>query len=209
YLSLPRLSDTRSTRWLIGVAFVPVRSHRGTGRHQLRETTIIDSLRRNWIEEDRRTHAKWMRVIAVFYGCVALCVSGLVVLTRPSALRRMRPEIVRAGPPACSASGWTTTSTLRGKRDESCMFRRAGSPHGYQPKTGDCPDGRQACDSTPAPVVRPTLPGSDGTSRLLHETAELAAWDCNLCQGRPLHRIDGRSGGCGEDQRALGGWPRP
>jgi hypothetical protein len=68
----------------------------------------------------------------------------------------MRPEIVRAGPPACSASGWTTTSTLRGKRDESCMFRRAGSPQGYQPQTGDCPDGRQARDSTPALVVRPT-----------------------------------------------------
>jgi hypothetical protein len=80
------MSDTRSTRWLIGVAFVPVRSHRGIGRHQLRETTIIDSLRRNWTEEDRRTHAKWMRVIAVFYGCVALCVSGLVVLTRPSSV---------------------------------------------------------------------------------------------------------------------------
>src|SRR4029077_16595093 len=97
------MSDTRRTRWLIGVAFVPVRSHRGIGRHQLRETTIIDSLRRNWTEEDRRTHAKWMRVIAVFYGCVALCVSGLVVLTR--ALRRMRPEIVRAGLPAPRMGG--------------------------------------------------------------------------------------------------------
>jgi hypothetical protein len=27
-----------------------------------------------------------MRVIAVFYGCVALCVSGLVVLTMPSSV---------------------------------------------------------------------------------------------------------------------------
>jgi hypothetical protein len=167
----------------------------------------------------------------------------------PRALRRMRPEIVRAGPPACSASGWTTTSTLRGKRDESCMFRRAGSPHGYQPQTGDCPDGRQARDSTPALVVRPTLPGSDGTSstaeRKLGTHFELASgpshlpdgparpfgqWSQHLrclvlgsymkrrslprgtvifAKGDPGTGLMGVLAGCGEDQRALGGWPRP
>src|SRR6476469_8598893 len=121
------MSDTRSTRWLIGVAFVPVRSHRGIGSHQLRETTIIDSLRRNWTEEDRRTHAKWMRVIAVFYGCVALCVSGLVVLTRPSSVAPNEArdrESWAAGPP----NGWRQSAATviwcgRLYPDRSCVDR--------------------------------------------------------------------------------------
>jgi hypothetical protein len=41
------------------------------------------SLSSNWTEEDRRTRAKWMRAMAVFYGCVALFVFGLIVLTKP------------------------------------------------------------------------------------------------------------------------------
>jgi hypothetical protein len=41
------------------------------------------SLSCNWTEEDRRTRAKWMRAMAVFYGCVALFVFGLIVLTKP------------------------------------------------------------------------------------------------------------------------------
>ena len=41
------------------------------------------SLSCNWTEEDRRTRAKWMRATAVFYGCVALFVFGLIVLTKP------------------------------------------------------------------------------------------------------------------------------
>jgi hypothetical protein len=32
------------------------------------------SLSSNWTEEDRRTRAKWMRAMAVFYGCMALFV---------------------------------------------------------------------------------------------------------------------------------------
>ena len=42
------------------------------------------SLSCNWTEEDRRTRAKWMRAMAVFYGCMALFVFGFIMLTRPS-----------------------------------------------------------------------------------------------------------------------------
>ena len=44
---------------------------------------IRRSLRCDLTEEDRRTRAKWMRAMAVFYGCVALFVFGLIVLTKP------------------------------------------------------------------------------------------------------------------------------
>jgi hypothetical protein len=44
---------------------------------------IRRSLSCNWTEEDRRTRAKWMRAMAVFYGCVALFIFGLIVLTKP------------------------------------------------------------------------------------------------------------------------------
>ena len=40
----------------------------------------------NWTEEDRRTRAKWMRAMAVFYGCMALFVFGFIMLTRPSSV---------------------------------------------------------------------------------------------------------------------------
>jgi hypothetical protein len=42
------------------------------------------SLSCNWTGEDRRTFAKWRRVMAVFYGCMALLVLGIIVLTKPS-----------------------------------------------------------------------------------------------------------------------------
>ena len=41
------------------------------------------SLSSNWTEEDRRTRAKWMRAMAVFYGCAALFVFGFILVTRP------------------------------------------------------------------------------------------------------------------------------
>jgi hypothetical protein len=44
------------------------------------------SLSCNWTEEDRRTRAKWIRGIAAFYGCMALLVFGLILLTKPSSL---------------------------------------------------------------------------------------------------------------------------
>jgi hypothetical protein len=44
------------------------------------------SLSCNWTEEDRLTCAKWRRGMAVFYGCVALLVFGLIVLTKPSSV---------------------------------------------------------------------------------------------------------------------------
>jgi hypothetical protein len=40
----------------------------------------------NWTEEDRRTCAEWGRALAVFYGCMALLVFGLIVLTKPSSV---------------------------------------------------------------------------------------------------------------------------
>jgi hypothetical protein len=33
--------------------------------------------------EDRLTRSKWMRRMAVFYGCMALFVFGLIMLTKP------------------------------------------------------------------------------------------------------------------------------
>jgi hypothetical protein len=37
-------------------------------------------------EEYRLTRAMWMRGMAVFYGCMALLVFGLIVLTKPSSV---------------------------------------------------------------------------------------------------------------------------
>ena len=40
----------------------------------------------NLTEEDRLTHAKWLRAMAAFYGCMALLVLGLIVLTKAASL---------------------------------------------------------------------------------------------------------------------------
>ncbi len=40
----------------------------------------------NLTEEDRLTHAKWIRAMAAFYGCIVLLVLGLIVLTKASSL---------------------------------------------------------------------------------------------------------------------------
>jgi hypothetical protein len=40
----------------------------------------------NLTEEDRLTHAKWLRAMAAFYGSMALLVLGLIVLTQASSL---------------------------------------------------------------------------------------------------------------------------
>jgi hypothetical protein len=44
------------------------------------------SLSYNWTEEERITCARWRRGMAVFYGCAALIVFGLVLLSRLSGL---------------------------------------------------------------------------------------------------------------------------
>jgi hypothetical protein len=64
------------------------------GRHQLErrgydsassftETEHMNrrSLGCNWTEEDRRTCARWRRAMAIFYGCTALLVLGVIALT--------------------------------------------------------------------------------------------------------------------------------
>jgi predicted small integral membrane protein len=42
------------------------------------------SLNYNWTEEDRLTWVSWRRRMAVFYGCAALLIFGIIVLTKPS-----------------------------------------------------------------------------------------------------------------------------
>jgi hypothetical protein len=44
------------------------------------------SLRCDWTENDRLTRAKWMRGMAVFYGCIALLLLGAIALMKPSNL---------------------------------------------------------------------------------------------------------------------------
>jgi hypothetical protein len=40
------------------------------------------SLTVNWTQEDRLTHAKWMRGVAVFYGMIALALLGVIALSQ-------------------------------------------------------------------------------------------------------------------------------
>ena len=42
------------------------------------------SLSCNWTREDWRTYAEWGRGMAVFYGCTALLVFGVIALTKSS-----------------------------------------------------------------------------------------------------------------------------
>jgi hypothetical protein len=42
------------------------------------------SLSCNWTEEDRLTLVRWRRHVAVFYGCAALLIVGIIVLTKAS-----------------------------------------------------------------------------------------------------------------------------
>ena len=58
----------------------------------------------NLTEEDRLTHAKWLRAMAAFYGCMALLVLGLIVLAQASSLqpdeasdRQVWPNRLQAG----------------------------------------------------------------------------------------------------------------
>jgi predicted small integral membrane protein len=38
----------------------------------------------NWTGEDQRTYAKWRCGTAVFYGCMALLIFGMIALTKSS-----------------------------------------------------------------------------------------------------------------------------
>jgi predicted small integral membrane protein len=42
------------------------------------------SLSYNWTEEDRLVWVRWRRHMAVFYGCAALLIFGIIVLTKAS-----------------------------------------------------------------------------------------------------------------------------
>jgi len=41
-------------------------------------------LPRDWTQEDRLTRAKWMRGVAIFYGCAALLLLGVIAIIKPS-----------------------------------------------------------------------------------------------------------------------------
>jgi hypothetical protein len=47
---------------------------------------IRRSLSCDWTEEDRLTRAKWMRTMAIFYGCIALVVFAAIAVIKPSSI---------------------------------------------------------------------------------------------------------------------------
>ena len=47
---------------------------------------IPRSLRRDWTQEDRLTRAKWMRGVAIFYGCLAPLLLGVMAIIKPSSV---------------------------------------------------------------------------------------------------------------------------
>jgi hypothetical protein len=48
-------------------------------------------LKCDWTEEDRLTRARWMRGMAIWYGCIALLVLGVIALTKPSSVAPDEP----------------------------------------------------------------------------------------------------------------------
>jgi hypothetical protein len=50
--------------------------------------------------EDRATHAKWMRVVAMFYGCAALLVLLAAIILPSASPVQPRGSAVLADPPA-------------------------------------------------------------------------------------------------------------
>jgi hypothetical protein len=44
------------------------------------------SLTYKWTQEDWLTRAKWMRAVAIFYGCIGLIVVGALALTKSSSI---------------------------------------------------------------------------------------------------------------------------
>jgi hypothetical protein len=51
------------------------------GDHMIRRSLSCD-----WTEEDRLTRAKWMRAMAIFYGCIALLVFAAIAVIKPSSI---------------------------------------------------------------------------------------------------------------------------
>jgi|SRR6516165_8119047 hypothetical protein len=50
----------------------------------------------NWTEEDRLTLARWRRHVAVFYGCAALLIVVIIVLTKASSPASDQPSHLQA-----------------------------------------------------------------------------------------------------------------
>ena len=50
----------------------------------------------NWTEEDRLTLIRWKRHVAVFYGCAALLIVGIIVLTKASSPTSNQPSHLQA-----------------------------------------------------------------------------------------------------------------
>jgi hypothetical protein len=47
---------------------------------------IPRSLKCHWTEEDRLTRARWMRGMAIFYGCIGLVLLGIIAFVKPSSV---------------------------------------------------------------------------------------------------------------------------
>jgi hypothetical protein len=63
-------------------------ARKNNGTSQATETKHMNrrSLSCNWTGEDWRKYAKWGRGMALFYGCTALLVFALIVLTKLSSV---------------------------------------------------------------------------------------------------------------------------
>jgi hypothetical protein len=84
---------------------------------------IRRSLRYDWTEDDRLTRVKWMRGMAIFYGCIGLLVLGVITLTRPSSVApsqaRERQTLTAASP----GERMIAMPTCPAAHNESCTSR--------------------------------------------------------------------------------------
>ena len=78
------------------------------------------SLRFDWTEDDRLTRAKWMRGMAVFYGCIALLLLGAIALMKPSNLAPDGSADRQTWAAGFQGERVIAMPACRGKRDESC-----------------------------------------------------------------------------------------
>ncbi len=88
----------------------------------------------NWTEEDRRTRAKWMRAMAVFYGCVTLFVFGLIVLTKPPSVALNETRDRQTWSTDLQGDRIDRNTHVSGKRDEICT----GTSIGEQNNIANC-----------------------------------------------------------------------
>ena len=73
----------------------------------------------NWTEEDQHTYVKWRRRMAVFYGCMALLVFGLIALTKPSSVPPNEAGDPTPGSPVFGASGADMQAVTAAHADEA------------------------------------------------------------------------------------------